>query len=113
MNKKSTIIFSICMLLLGVFVSNSRCESVDQQVCTKMVTGSVASIDWVGNKLAIRTSDGFSSDEITVLVPGDAAITKGTDNISLADINVSDNVVVEYYCNTFAGLKARTITVNE
>lgn len=79
----------------------------------KKVSGTVCAINWVADKLVVRTNDFGETDEITFVVPDNTPVTKAGNNTSLANINISDRVVVEYHRNSFAGLKATSITIKQ
>lgn len=81
---------------------------------TKIVSGKISSVDWVGSKIAMRWYDpgqiGF--DEITFVVTRQTKIIKGTEDITLADLNMEDSITVEYVDNGLTGLMAVKISVN-
>ena len=102
--------FIVLVFLTILGFSGAACsyaQDAPQQRELKSAGGQVAAIDWVGSKLVVNTG----GDEITFVVSDDAKITKGTDEISLPDINVNDTVNVEYYNAGFVGLKAMRINV--
>jgi hypothetical protein len=106
--------FSRVILFLGLMLS-SPClvQGLDRPEETKVAQGQVKSIDWVAGKLAVATFYNGSPDEITFIVVKDTKISKGTHDFSLANINQSDQVVIRYYDDGFAGLKALSIVVLE
>ena len=74
---------------------------------TMTLTGRVSDIDWLGRKLAIRNTDARTGriDQITVQVPKDAELIRGTRSISFLDMERSDMVKVTYYDDGLSGLK--------
>ncbi len=94
--------------LAGVLVAGAVCA---QQHYT--MHGKVVTIDWVGSLLVVKNYGDTMIDELTLRVPHDTVIMKGTDSIGLADINPEDRVAVEYYNDGFAGLKTVRITVED
>lgn len=78
----------------------------------KTISGIVVDMDWVKNMITVRYSDPFSgnSDELNIVVSNDTKITRGTEDISLGDIEQSDPVTVVYYDDGPNGLKAKRIT---
>jgi len=108
----------VCVLFfVAIAGADGYCQDLVSEASTKIVRGTVTEIDWVAGKVVVRTCD-FGSinevtlkvDEITFKVTQDTKITKGTEDISLADMHLSDSVTVEY-SNSLAGLKAVSITV--
>jgi hypothetical protein len=102
-------------LFLGVFFSSGAyCqEDASESLNIRRVSGQVCATDWVSDKLVVRTFEFGNTDEITFKVPDDTPVTKGQNNSSLANINIGDKVSVEYYRETFSGLKAVRITVKQ
>lgn len=98
--------------LLGIgilFLTMVVCGSVNALAQEKTtVSGSVVDVDWIKSILTISYLDPFSgsTDEINIIVPDDAQITRGTTEISLSDILQSDPVNVTYYDDGVSGLKA-------
>ena len=99
---------SLIFLILSVMIfSLAFADDSDD----KTITGSVSSLDWVASKLSVGFVDPYSgnSDEIGLRVTGDSELTRGTDSISLSDINQGDPVSVTYYKEDFSGLKIRRL----
>jgi len=86
------------------------CQSPGKTEQARSVSGTVVDTDWVGNKLVVRALD---NDDMTFVVSNDTKITKGAHDIDFSEIGLSDAVKVYYYANSFAGLKAAEITVEE
>ncbi|MDO8488694.1 MAG: hypothetical protein Q7S42_01070 [Candidatus Omnitrophota bacterium] len=78
----------------------------------KTVSGTVADMDWVKSVITVNYSNLLSgeADEINIIVPSEAEITRGAQTISLSDIGQSDPVTVVYYDDGLSGLKARRIS---
>jgi len=91
------------------------CQNSNATRQIKTANGYVIDIDWVGQTMVVRwlESQGqVTYDEITIFVPDGTKITKGSDTISLSDINMRDQVTVEYRDNSPGPLKAVSIIVN-
>jgi len=104
--KKLLIIIAACLLGLTLISFSQAQENAQTQLMT--ASGKVASLDWVGSLLAVDAG----GDTITFVVDNKAKVTKGTNEMTLAEINQSDNVTVQYYDGGFKGLIAVTISVN-
>jgi hypothetical protein len=88
------------------------CQTSPQQAEVRRVTGRVADIDWVAGEFSLKTDEFGSLDEVTFMVSSGTQITKGTNTIGFADVNLSDELTVEYR-PSFAGLQALQITVQQ
>ena len=76
-------------------------------VSMKEISGSVASVDWVTSKITVSGG----SREMTLNVPDDTHVTRGDKDITLSDIEISDQVRIEYLEDAASGtLNARRIT---
>jgi hypothetical protein len=91
-------------------LSTVCCADTVQKAELSVISGVVTAVDWVGDKMAVRTFHAGQSDEISFIVPDKAEIIKGTSKIPFGDINIADKVTVQYY-GDFGGLKAVRITV--
>lgn len=97
----------IFLILAFMIISPALADDSDD----KTISGSVSSVDWVSSKLSVGFVDPYSgnSDEIALRVTGDSELTRGTESISLSDIEQSDPVSVTYYKDDFSGLKIRRL----
>jgi len=86
------------------------CADTAKEVELSAVSGVVTAVDWVGDKIVVRTFHDGQADEISFIVPDKAEIVKGTSKIPFGNINIADKVTVQYY-GDFGGLKAVRITV--
>jgi len=102
--KKISFIF-----LILVFMSISPALADDGE--DKTISGAVSSVDWVASKLSVSFADPYSGnpDEIVLRATGDSELTRGTESISLSDIDQGDPVSVTYYKDDFSGLKIRRL----
>lgn len=57
------------------------------------ISGSIASFDWVGQKITVDTLD----EETTIFVPNDVSILRGTETIEQDDLQQGDDVEILYY----------------
>ena len=99
------LLFSLAFNILGY------CKNPDEEKQIKRINGIVAEIDWVGDKISVRTMYFGNIDEITFVVNSGTKITKGTATIGFLELKVADQVAVEYFNNCFAGLEAESIMV--
>jgi len=90
------------------------CAQQDQaQVCVmKSVAGKVLELDWVTSTLVVKWLGASGYDEMTLTVPEDAQITKGTEKVNFGDVELSDDVYIRYRDCGFAGLKVISVNVN-
>lgn len=105
---------AVLSLLFLAFSSPVFCQQETAARELKTVVGEVVAVDWVASALTVRHFDdriGRGFDEINFIVTHDTVITKGTETVGLFDINQSDQVTVEYYDDSFSGLKAAKIVV--
>ncbi len=112
--RRQTVIKFIMVFLLLFEMSKGAigyCQDSESEKNAKVIKGTIAGCDWVGGKIVVRTDDLGAPDEIVFGVSQDTVIVKGTQDISLADMHMSDNVTVEYQKNSFAGLEADHIMV--
>ncbi|MFA5092835.1 MAG: hypothetical protein WC543_02680 [Candidatus Omnitrophota bacterium] len=95
-----TSILILTMTICGWTYDNTQTKTT--------VSGTVADVDWIKSMLTVSYIDPFSgnTDEVNIIIPDDAKITRGTTDISLSDILQSDPVTVTYYDDGVSGLKA-------
>ncbi len=98
-----------CLFLSLVFLcalfAAPLCQCQEGGVLT--VEGEITSVDWVGGVIVVRwlqEEPTIGYDEIALQVPGDLKIMKGTDTISLEDLNQFDRVAVQYRKSGSIGL---------
>ena len=78
----------------------------------KVIIGAVSGIDWVNSSLTIERIVDLVHDSMTFAVPNGARIFRGTDTIMFSDVEMWDNVKVEYYNDApIGGLKVVSIEV--
>ncbi len=106
-------IVSYVVIITCVCLARIPCcaqEEDQNKNCSFMkLQGKIVAINWVGSTIVVRDSQ--SRDQITFLVSRETRITKGTDSISLSDLNIQDQVTIEYCDARFLGLKALSVTV--
>lgn len=102
LNFKVSLLVFFLMAVSGIF-SVSYSQNQDSRRGVSTITGTVVSVDWVAGKLVVDTNDYGNADEVTFVVPADAVLTRGTEEIELADIDDEDEVQVEF-TNSLAGL---------
>ena len=105
--------FIVLALMLAVSLFSFVFAQDAKQVCVvKTVAGKVVELDWVAATIVVKWLGSTGYDELTISVPDDAPITKGSEEITLADVELSDDVYIEYRDCELVGLKAIRITVN-
>ena len=107
--QKITMVVVLFFLLVAVSAGD-YCYSQDSQEQVMTVRGKVKDVSWVADRLVINNPTFGGSDEITFLVPHGTKITRGGSQIGLSEVNIADNVTVEYV-NSLAGLKVLHIIV--
>ena len=101
------IVTCVCMASLPCCAQEG---SQDKSCSFMKLQGRIIAINWVGSTIVVENIQ--SSDQITFFVPRETKITKGANTITLSDLNVQDQVTIEYCDSHFVGLKALTISVN-
>lgn len=102
---------NLASLTLSLVYVGMASLGVCQEESTQMLSGNVSQTDWVGSKITVRVGSYVAGnvDEMTFYVPNDASITCGTEDMSLADIQVGDPVRIEYYRNSFSGFYVKRL----
>jgi len=98
----------IAGILLLVCLVTPLCRAEED----KSISGTVVDIDWVKSTLTVRYYDLYSgdNDEINIKITPDTNMSRGTDSISLSDIDQLDPINVTYYDDGVSGLKAKRLT---
>lgn len=75
------------------------------------IAGTVSDTDWVSSTLTVRYFNPYSGnyDELNLKVTSDSAITRGSNSISLSDIEQGDPVNAVYYDDGVSGLKIKRL----
>ncbi len=93
---RTAIIFLALAAIVGIA---APCYCQDREI--KTTDGKIYSMDWAASKIVVRwleLSDN-SYRELILNVPDDAVIKKGTDTIESSELEIADDVTVEYYEN--------------
>ncbi len=103
MNRISIVFLVLSFLIISPALAD---DSED-----KTISGTVSSTDWVKSVVSVRYADPYTgnTDEINLRSTGDSEITRGTDSISLSDVEQGDPVSVTYYKDDLSGLKIRRL----
>ena len=88
--------------------AQSDVSNTTAPVKTSTITGTITSLDSVGNTLVVRTDSG----DVTFSVADDAVITKGSEQVGLQDIETADPVTVDYKTASGGGNVAVKIVDN-
>ena len=98
----------IFLIFASMIISAALADDGDD----KAISGTVSSIDWIKSELSVRYSDPYTgnADEINLRATEDSEITRGTDSISLSDIEQGDSVSATYYKDDLSGLKIRKLS---
>jgi len=104
-------ILIIFLVVLGLLQISVYCADQLAEKEIKTVTGDIGRVDWVVSIITVKLLDPVRNyyDEIIISVPDGAKITRGSENINLSDIEISDEVAVDYYDDPAGGLKAISI----
>ena len=96
------------LILAFVAVASASAEDGEE----KNISGTVSSVDWVKSVVVVRYSAPYTgnTDEISLRVTGDSELSRGSESISLSDIEQSDPVTVTYYRDDLSGLKIRHLS---
>jgi hypothetical protein len=89
--RKYKIIFSL--ILSALIVTTAYCQGNLGNNQTITVSGTVTQTDFVSNTITILTAD---QQQMVFSVPGNAIITRGTNDIGLMDIKAGHPVTVQY-----------------
>lgn len=104
------------VLFLALFAVAPVCRPQGEPVVdtpgVKTLRGLVSSIDWVASTIVVRWLDQTVYDEMTFTIPSDVQVYIRNQPVELSDINLSDDVTIEYINNGYAGLKVLSITVS-
>lgn len=101
---KAVVIIFLMMAGIAAVVP-SYCQDDPEAWQIKTTQGSIVQIEVIGQLITVSTFD----DQLTLFVPDSARIFRGTENISIDDLEISDNVTVKYYDAGVAGLKVVSI----
>ena len=77
--------------------------------------GQITSLDWVKGVIVVKllqSSPDIGYDEITIQVPRDINITKGSDTVGFVDVNQFDRVTVQCRRQKIGLPKAISITID-
>jgi len=100
-------LFSAAMGFAGFScVEETEAQETKKQVRT--IDGQVSQVDWVASKLVVD----IGGDQMTFILPDNVAVAKGTEDVSINDVDQDDAVTVYYYDDGMSGLKAVKITDN-
>ncbi|MFH1692021.1 MAG: hypothetical protein ABIC68_05590 [Candidatus Omnitrophota bacterium] len=91
--------FALFFMMTVVSVARADYLDVSSDRKTQSVEGRVASIDWVGASLILKFLVGATYDEMKLVFPKKAKITKSNEEISFSDIELSDLLHVEFYAD--------------
>jgi len=100
----------ICALSLALFSAINYPVFAEHEETT--IIGTVVDMNWVTRSLTMRYFDAKTSgiDEITLFVPRDAKLTRGSSTMFVSDIKQSDKIRVTYYDDGEAGLKVKALS---
>jgi hypothetical protein len=104
MNRISVIFLALSFMIISSVLAD---DSDD-----KTISATVSSIDWIKSGLSARYADPYTGnmDEVILRVTGDSELTRGTDSISLSDIEQGDPISVTYYKDDLSGMKIRRLS---
>lgn len=79
------------------------------------IEGAISALDWVGSKITVRKINSVGNidyRDLVITVPPDMEIAKDSDTITPGDLEIGDQVTVEYFKDENGDLKAKSITVS-
>jgi hypothetical protein len=85
--------FIFTLLITVLMVSAAYGQGNPKKNQTKIISGTVADMDSVGNTISILTDD---QHRMSFFVPGNASITRDTHDIGLMDIKQGHPVTIQY-----------------
>jgi len=104
--------------LIGLFclavLTPAFCQQQAEKKEVRTVIGNIVAVDWVASVVTVRYFDdrpGRGYDEISFVLNEATAITKGTEEIELSELNQGDQVSVDYCDCLLKGLLAVKIVV--
>jgi len=100
---------AVAILLVLISIGIAPLLALASQEST--IAGTVSDTDWVSSTLTVRYFDPYSGnyDELNLKVTNDSAITRGSNSISLSDIEQGDPVNAVYYDDGVSGLKIKRL----
>ena len=104
----------IFVLLLSVIHSKPACAADHPNLAS--INGSIADVDAEGRKVTVHwmyDTENAKYQDLTLAVPQNAVVLKGTDTITLDDLEQGDTVIVRYDPQAQPLPKAASITVSE
>ena len=108
---KISFIFLLILVCTLLAVVPCRC----QENTVYVVQGEITSLNWVKGVIVVKwlqTYPTIANDEMTIQVPRDISIMKGTDTVGFDDVNQFDRVSVQYKRQQIGLPKATMITIN-
>ena len=105
-------LFSV-FIAVTLFISQGFCQEAHEQEL-RTVVSIVDSIDWVGSIMIVNwqnAEEDFAYTSLTLQVPQDVVIYKGTDKIGFSEVNLGDEVTVTYYRDQSGQAVAKSISV--
>ena len=114
MSKHIKVFRALALAAVVIFIAGFGCCEEKQEVKLRTVVSIVDSIDWVGSIMIVNwqnTEEDFAYTSLTLYVPQDVTIYKGTDKIDFTEINPGDEVTVTYYRDSSGQAVAKSISV--
>lgn len=111
--RKIALVFFIIFSVLA-FSSISYCEAPSSEQKTQSLRGEIFGINWPASTVTIRwlqTEGYIVFDEISIFVPDSACILKAGQAIGFAQLQIGDQVTVEYINTSPGPLKLINMTV--
>jgi hypothetical protein len=99
----TAILLFCASLLLSAAIAPASCRAdedyAEETVTAYTVAGEIISVDTVAGVIVVKWTQTYptiANDEITLKVPDDASIVKGSDTIGPMDINQFDRATIKY-----------------
>ena len=112
---KIKLVFVLCVIFLGLnlLLSGLAANEEPSKLKVQYVKGQIVDMDWVSQKISVKWFDEEENDfdEITIFVPSKTVVYRDTDVMSFSELNIGDNVKIEYCDSSPGPLKAIKIEI--
>jgi len=112
MQKAVCLIVFLALSLAIVPLAFSQQDYNQQDVLT--LRGQITQVDWPASAITVRylqTKDYVSFDEVTFFVPANIHIVRGSSTINLSQLQIGDQITIEYVNTSPGPLKVISMTV--
>ena len=96
---KYFILTALFLFATMAVIPSCRGDDDTEMVTVYTIEGEIVSLDTIGGTIVVKWTQSYpeiATDEITLKVPEDAKIIKGSDTIGVMDINQFDRATIKY-----------------